>query len=157
MSKGGHTQSSTGRGDESKCIKQNVYNTCPIVSSNINVVHMPTNLSDSQLASVGLCTRPPDRFEMCPAGFSVLENLPKKPISPGRPRGRPRGRPKGSRKATGDRKQPEKVSRADTTHRRKSSNRKPRCAELQGKADLLESSLHEYTQSNYSILFLIIS
>lgn len=153
--KGGHNQSTTGRDDTSKCTMNNVFTKGQIKYSNKNVVYMPSNLSDSQLASVGLCTRRPDRFEMCPPGFSVLENIPSHTTSAGRPRGRPRGRPKGSRKATGDRCSQVKVSRADTTHRRKATQRKPRCMELQGKADILGKSVHEYSESNYSLYIVI--
>ena len=107
---------------------------------------MPTNVTKEQLLSVGLQTRIPDRFELCPAGFIILEDIPDTSMSTSRPqgRGRPkrgaRGRPRSSRKSSSNRNYTagSDIAYCDTTHHRVVNKKKPKCCEIADKVDSLK-------------------
>ena len=102
---------------------------------------MPAGVTHKQLASVGLSSRPTDIYELCPPGFTSLEEVSQKNLSTKKPPGRPRGRPRGSKnkvvskgQATDDaiNSQP---SVANTTHRRSSAKTITKCSSLEVKID----------------------
>ena len=115
------------------------------------VLHMPKYMSDKELGLVGLRTRKPDRFELCPPDFVILEDIPDAASTK---RGRPRGRPRGSRKISSTRGNEDKIAHADTTHRRYVVSKKPRAAELAGLIDTINTLTPEgvycmLTDGNY--------
>ena len=152
--KGGQTSGSTRKQAESK----QQYN-----ATELNVTHsvakktilfMPSHVTPKQLRSVGMRSRTPDRFELCPAGYRVLEELPDVAIAAcARPRGRgKRGRPRGSRKANSDRTSANKISVADTSHRRTASKRQPVSQQIAEKINQINTKVYPLTVTRRHLL-----
>ena len=118
------------------------------------VHYMPPGLNETHLASVGLSTRPPDKYELCPPGFTSLDDAPKTYDTSSKPRGRPRGRPRGSKKQTTTKSQ----SNADTndcsaairntTHRRIATKSQTAAASLQGKINKIHRMFPDLVRYN---------
>ena len=149
--KGGHCSSGRQRDDPRNKYNISSTNYHFSKSANNNIIHLPTSVTENQLASVGLRTRNPDRFELCPAGFLVLENKGNSNATVGRPRGRGRGRPRSTKRTAAQRGDSDGLSVADTTHRRKTSSRKKRCAELQGKFEDIDYSDGQHSQRKHRL------
>ena len=147
---GGHTSSRLS-GLRSKHTKNNELDEDGNLFSDIykkTVLYMPPKLSEETLLSVGMRSRSPDRFELCPADFRILEDITQggDAITRGtaRLRGRgTRGRPRKQRniETRGSVSLPMEMednitpptSKADTTHRRKAPKRKAKNASIADK------------------------
>ena len=148
--KGGHAPSHNRRHRDCTPPKKGKNSSMSQSVLNKTIMYMPPYVKQSQLRAVGLCTRAPDRYELCPPGFSVLEDVPSVVHTRGRPRGRgKRGRPRISRQPVTQRDTEEYVSRADTSHRHKTTKRKPLSEDIARRIETMENR-HSPTGHNRS-------
>ena len=111
---------------------------------NDTIHYMPPGLTEKQLASVGLSTRAPDMYELCPPGFTTLEDAANTLDASSKPRGRPRGRPKGSKNKCLSRSEmptetiTTSTPRANTTHRRSAVRSKTAAESIEGKIEKIK-------------------